>query len=205
MGNYDEGAQYRTGWALTGEPEHDLVVNTLLLLEQHVETSMGWNVEPALYLLSANADTVRVTIEEIAPQRWARGTAEEPGTALLEFARSFGGPRRWPARAFADMPAARCGFAFLDEYWSAATVRDHASPLARGRAVQGQVRTAPMAHVRRIAAADVGGRRYLVERKHGGAARHRTVDGLERAVVHEPIPTALWLLTAALASGHLEM
>lgn len=187
MTSSDDGTEFRNGALFPADAEHDLFAKTMIALEERIDAEMGWGAQPCLFLLSADPDTKRVAAELLPPRRWgAVRPGQDPGASLLAFARSLGGPTGFRARSFADSPDGRCGFAFLAEGFGAPrSGPGWAKPVAK----------------RFVTAADIGGRRYMVARERGELeARYVSVPGAAPENVEE-VPTALWLLTAALVSG----
>lgn len=187
MTSPDDRAEFRESHTFTGDAEHNLFAKTLAAMEQRIDMEMGWDAAPSLFLLSADPDAQEVAVQLIPPRRWRTMRAEEhPAASLLGFARSLGGPAGFRTRSFADSPAGRCGFAFLTEGLDAPlNAPAWAKPVAK----------------RFILATDIGGRRYLLVRERGATqARYFSIPGTDTENADE-IPTALWLLTAALISG----
>lgn len=201
-----DGIDFRVGSALTGDIEHDLVANALIDIEERIETGLGWDVEPGLFLLSADPHAGEATTELIPTERWRPNKPDDdPVAALVAFAESFGEQRGFWTRKFEDSPAGRCAFAFMAEGWS--VKRSEPNRAQRRQLRRGAAPLAPLPEQvlkRFVSATDIGGRRYMVARERGAEAKYFSVTGSPTGVI-ERIPRALWTLTGALASGAFEL
>jgi len=190
-------ARFLTGFTPTGDLEHDLVATTLLALEAEVDTKLGWDAPGLLLQISAVSDgpLSTVALRPVPAERWLPpGLVTNPARELLEFAQSLNGPEGFTPRAFADCPEGRCGFAFVSEVWMVTT--PVSAPLPRRPLATHPKRV----EARMVAATDIGGREYWIKRERGGSPQY-----LAGARMIDRIPTALWLLTAAMASGRFEL